>query len=338
MVGTRRHRRFVGQPRAGRLAASLVGLLAAAIALQVVRDRAHPRNVAEESVLYVQSGEVMKRLALSYDPLLADVYWIRAIQHYGGTRRTASDDKRYHLLYPLLSITVALDPLFTIAYRFGAIFLSEPWPGGPGRTDQAIALLKKGLEVRPHYWRFMQDIGFVHYWWEHDYRAAAEWFERGADVPGAPWWMRSLAATTLAQGGDRQASRTLWQALAQVPDNEWLQRDARRRLQQLDALDLVDEVQAVVRDHASRTGRTPASWEELIRARALRRVPSDPTGTPLELDPSTGDVRVSPASPLQPLPSEPPHAPAAPPVAPPAPAGAASGPDPTRMLPPGTVP
>ena len=32
----------------------------------------------------------------------------------------------------------------------------------------------------------------------------AAWFERGAPVPGAPWWLKSMAATTLAAGGDRR--------------------------------------------------------------------------------------------------------------------------------------
>ena len=47
----------------------------------------------------------------------------------------------------------------------------------------------------------MQDAGFVHYWWRHDYKAAAEWFKRASEVAGAPWFLKSLAATTLAEGG-----------------------------------------------------------------------------------------------------------------------------------------
>ena len=35
-------------------------------------------------------AETLKRLVLSFDALAADVYWIRAIQHYGGERRSTS--------------------------------------------------------------------------------------------------------------------------------------------------------------------------------------------------------------------------------------------------------
>jgi tetratricopeptide (TPR) repeat protein len=297
---------IAGLPKARWLAPGIVALLATATLLQIWRDTAFPRNVAEESVLYVQSGEVARRLALSHDALLADVYWIRAIQHYGGTRRAAEATRRYELLQPLLSLTVSLDPLFNIAYRFGAIFLAEPPPGGPGRPDQAIALLERGLAARPRNWRYMQDIGFVYYWWVHDFRLAAAWFERAAAQPNAPWWLRSLAATTLAQGGDREASRMLWRALAES-DNEWLRKDAARRLQQLAALDEVDRLQRIVRSAIARGLQKPYTWDAVRRAGNLRGLPFDPSGMPYDLGPWSGDVSVAMDSPLQPLPSEPPH-------------------------------
>ena len=67
--------------------ASLMAMLAVAVALQVVRDRAFAYTVVDKPVLYVSNPEVMRRVALSYDTLLADVYWIRALQHYGGERQ-----------------------------------------------------------------------------------------------------------------------------------------------------------------------------------------------------------------------------------------------------------
>lgn len=295
------------RPRAWALAMMVALLMAAVIALQAVRDARYPRDVIREAVLYVPSGPVLKRMALSHDALLADVYWIRALQHFGGTRLSEdSAAKKYELLEPLLRITTELDPLFNIAYRFGAIFLSEPYPGGPGRPDQAVALLERGLEARPDNWRYMQDIGFIHYWWLNDYEKAAAWFEKGAGQPGAPWWLRSLAANTLAVGGDRQASRALWTAMLESADNDWMQRDAARRLQQLDALDQVDALQTLVGRYVMSTRRQPGSWAELVRAGVLRGVPVDPAGAPYQLEPESGVVAVAPDSPLQPMPAEPP--------------------------------
>jgi tetratricopeptide (TPR) repeat protein len=294
---------------------AVVVLVAGAAVLQRAREVRFPRPPVSEESLYVTSGTTARRLALGYSALAADLYWIRTIQYYGGVKlrlerdgpRPASADgtlpSDYALLHPLLDLTTTLDPAFNIAYRFGAIFLAEPYPGGAGRPDLAIALLQKGLAARPDKWEYMQDIGFVHYWWRHDYRAAAEWFDKASALPGAPWFLRSLAATTLAEGGDRESSRTMWQAIYQSAEIEWLRNDAERRLLQLDAMDFIDQVQRVV-NQARAAGVAATDWQALIRAGVIRRIPADATLTPLELD-GSGRVRLSRQSPLFPLPEEP---------------------------------
>jgi tetratricopeptide (TPR) repeat protein len=298
-------------------AALIAGCLASAVAIVVIRDRHAGSTVQASDVLYFRSGEVLARVALSFDALLADVYWIRAVQHYGGTRLSKDPTKRYHLLQPLLDITTTLDPSFNIAYRFGAYFLAEPFPSGAGRPDQAIALLEKGFRASPDRWQYLQDIGMVHYWWRHDYQAAAEAFRKASEVPGAPWWLKPLVPAMLTEGGDRQSARLLWSELRKAADNDWLRRDAGRRLLQLDALDHLDQLRELSRGFASRFGRLPSSWSDLVRAGLLQGVPLDPTGEPYEIDPTTGWVSLSQRSPLFPLPAEPK----------PRPAGGDRGPD-----------
>jgi len=284
------------------LATLLALLVAGAVGLEVWRDRLYGEPAPARTVLYVRSAEAVRRMALSYSAVLADVYWIRALQYYGGTR-LADGTKDYSLLYPLLDITTTLDPRFQLAYRFGAIFLAEHYPGGAGRPDLATSLLEKGVRNQPQNWWYLHDIGFVHYWWRGDYREAAAWFQKASEVPGAPFWLKSMAAVTLTQGGDRETSRRLWQSLLAGADNDWLRENARLRLAQLDALDQIDQLQAVVRLFASRTGTFPASLQVLVQAGYLRWVPVDPAGTPYAVDPQTGVVSLGAGSTLAPLPT-----------------------------------
>jgi len=281
-------------------------LLGGAVQIQAAREARYPPRDENPQILYVQSGSVLRRLAGAYAPLAADVYWIRAIQYYGGHKLrqgpTNTGDS-YELLYPLLDLTTSLDRHFNIAYRFGSIFLSEPYPNGAARPDLAIKLLEKGLRERPGKWEYLQDIGFVHYWYDHDYRAAADAFNRAADVPGAPWWLRSLAATTVAKGGDRQSSRLMWQAILQSAEVDFQRKDAEHRLLQFRALDEIDALQRAVDAYATRTGTRPTEWTALARAGVLRGIPIDPTGEPYLLT-SEGKVRLSNASTLGPLPDE----------------------------------
>jgi hypothetical protein len=299
----------------------VVLLLGAAAQLQAVRERAYPPKDEADPSLYLRSGTAVRRLAGAYSALAADLYWIRAIQYYGSGAMKLEQlaaqqpvvpapppsliavDEAFPLLYPMLDITTTLDPRFNIAYRFGAVFLAEPFPKGAARPDLAMALLEKGLAQRPDKWEYMEDIGFVNYWFVHDFHAAAQWFQRAAETPAAPVWLRSLAASTLAQGGDRQSSRAMWEAIRQSAEIDWMRHEAERRLAQLQALDVIDALQRAADDYASRTGQTP-DWRALARARVVRGVPLDPAGVPYQL---TGDgrVRLSQQSPLWPPPDEP---------------------------------
>lgn len=294
-----------GRPSNARLLMTLPLLFAAAVALQVARDRDRQRFEAPAAMLWLRSGEAVERLALGYDSVLADLYWMRAVVYYGGERLQTTSPPNYDLLYSLLDLVTTLDPRFNIAYRFGAIFLAEAYPSGPGRPDQAIALLKRGID-RSGRWEYMHDIGFVYYWWLRDYPKAAEWFERAAAVDGSPSWLKPLAATTLAVGGDRQSSRTMWQQLMQSSDTEWLRSNAEFRLRQLEAMDLIDALNAAAGQYAAREGHAALSWQELGPPLGLRGVPVDPAGVPLILDSSTGRIGLSTESPLYPLPDEPP--------------------------------
>ena len=279
-------------------------LTAAVVGLQGLQEQqGGPLARPGSNLLYVRSPAVMARVALSYDDLLADLYWIRAVQHYGGNRLTAESLRRYDLLYPLLDLTTSLDPRFNVAYLFGSVFLSEPAPGGPGRPDLAIALLEKGLRAQPTKWEFAHAIGFVHYWWLQDYDEAARWFRRASEFPNAPDWMAPLVATTLAQGGSRQSSRLLWQQIAQTAENDWYRNEARRRLQQLDAMDQIDRLQRVVDAFRERQGAPPRSWADLRMAGYLRGNPVDPTGVLYRVE--SGRVMLDPRSRLNPLPTEP---------------------------------
>ena len=287
-------------------AALITGLFALVLGLHVIQARTPVSAdiVSGGDLLYVQSPEVARRLALSYDSLLADLYWIRAVQYYGRTKLSSDAHKDYALLMPLLDLTTSLDPRFDVAYRFGAVFLAEPAPNGAGRPDQAIRLLEKGLRNQPDKWQFAGDIGFVHYFSRQDYAAAAEWFTRASGMPGGPGWMAALAATVATQGGNRATSRRLWQEILGSDNAEYLKELAAKRLAQLDMADQIDTFNRTIADYERRTGVRPDSWRALVNAGVFRGVPLDPAGVPYQYDARAGVVDVDERSPLGPMPPE----------------------------------
>ena len=131
----------------------------------------------EDDQLLLRSGTAVRQMSLGYDSLLADIYWTRAVQYYGT--RAGVPGAKFDLLWPLLDITTALDSKLTIAYRYGAIFLSEPPPAGAGRPDLAIELVKRGIAANPDDWYLNGDLGFLYYWRMSDYPSAAAAYAAG---------------------------------------------------------------------------------------------------------------------------------------------------------------
>jgi hypothetical protein len=284
---------------------AIAALMVMSVGVQIERDRGWAPFVPPNPAMWLQPGKAADRVFLGYKNLVADIYWMRAVVYYGGKRRQQADQQEkgitsaanFDLLYPLLDLVTTLDPHFKVAYRFGAIFLTEAYPAGPGRPDLAVALLQRGIEKDGGRWEYMEDIGFVYYWWIRDYAKAAEWFRRAADAPGAPSWLAPLAATTLAQGGDRQSSRLLWSQMLQS-DIDWIRRNAAHRLKQLDAMDQIDDLNARVQRYVDREGTRPVDWRQV----GIARAPVDPSGTPYRFNPQTGLIDLGPGSILFPLP------------------------------------
>lgn len=276
----------------------MLALSAAAVAMQMVRERRYPAADLPQEILYVSSPETLRRLALSFDALAADIYWMRAIQYFGGTRLSGRPDVKYELLYPLLDLTTSLDPHFAIAYRFGAFFLSEDPPGGPGRRDLAIRLLDKAMAANPGKWEYAYDAAFV-YFRQRDYAKAAEWFRRAAETPGAPFWVQPLIAVSQTARGDTGSARLVWRSLLDS-DVEFFRDEAKRRLMQLDAIDQIAQLERVVGVYAERFGHLPRSWEDMVRAGMFPGIPVDPTGVRYRLD-AAGGIDVDMTSRLWPL-------------------------------------
>lgn len=102
-------------------AAAVVGLLAGAGAIAAARESRFPAPPASADSLYITSGPTVRRLTVGYSTLAADLYWIRAVQYYGGIKLQISEGRAdgrapsggvsdYALLYPLLDLTTTLDP------------------------------------------------------------------------------------------------------------------------------------------------------------------------------------------------------------------------------------
>lgn len=231
-----------------------------------------------EDALFLPSPQFIQRASLGYSGLLADIYWMRAVQYFGG--KHSHDSMEYKALAPLLDITTTLDPNLTIAYEFGSTFLQQPPPSGAGDTDAAIALIRKGIRNNPDAWRLYVSLGFIQYLGQHDAVAAARTFEDGAKKTKAHIWMGLMAAKLLTDTGSLETARYLWQNIYDESTNKQLRQNAELHLACLTVDEEVPKLENLAAQFRTRFGRNPTSWRELIAVGALPGVPVDPTGAP----------------------------------------------------------
>ena len=263
----------------------------------VERNRvAIPETYTDEDLVF--EGKRIKGFALGAEGLLADWYWIRALQYIGGKVLNSENENinledlgslNPRLLYPLLDNATDLDPHFLTAYSYGAIVL----PAIDKR--QAIKLTEKGIAANPQEWRLHQYLGYIH-WRLGNFEKAAEVYEQGSRVAGAPQFLNMMAAKMRADGGSRDTARQMYQQMTDEAADEQTRTVGVLRLQQLDALDELDAINIELEKFRNQNGRCVSNGSELLSLLKNVRLPAgrdfridanrnlvDPTGAPYAL-------------------------------------------------------
>ncbi len=285
--------------------ASLVAIvvvgLACAFALTRWLDARRPaqNQFAAYEENYV-SPETARRMSLGFNGLAADWYWLRSLQYVG--RKALASGGGFKLdglgalglsnLGAMLEHATTLDPQFLAAYEFGAVVLPSI------DRDAAVRLLEKGVRENPSEWRLYHNLGYIH-WEAGRYKEAGEVYAKGAQVAGAPAWMRAMSAQMEASGGSRAVAREMYKRLYEESSDEQIKTLAASRLAQLVSLDERDAIRRALEEFRARSSRCPSAWREVapsLRDMRMRLdssgAPLDPTDVPYVLDSDACDVRL----------------------------------------------
>jgi len=249
----------------------------------------------EQDEVLVRSPKLMKLMTGEYATFVADIYWTRAVQYYGGKR--LAQDPNLESLWPLLDLATTLDPHLIPVYRFGATFLSEPEPRGAGRADLAVKLLERGINANPEAWRLNQDLGNVYYLELKDYQKAGQAYLDGSKKPGAAVWMKVMAARFLEKGGSRETSVMLWSEVYESTRDEALKENARINLQLLQADEDIEHINEIAEHFGERFGRPPHNVREMVANGMIGGEPLDPVTYPYVIG-IDGKAHISEQSPL----------------------------------------
>lgn len=249
--------------------AIVVGLAAAVPGVQWL-DAHRPAFKPAKDAVPVLTPATARRLALGLDGLLADWYWLHALQYIGRKIEEQAPGQRLgdapaqldriHAVDPvvltrLFELITGLDPRFSAAYEFAAVVL--PAVDAPA----AIALVERGVAANPTEWYLHQQLAYIH-WQRGDYPRAAEAFRRGARLANKPW-MEQMAAVMEARGGEPAVAQEMYGRMYDETKDEQVKQWAAGRLAELRHTEDVDTLTRLLTTWYAREGRCPWGWPEV---------------------------------------------------------------------------
>jgi hypothetical protein len=253
-------------------------LIVASVPFQRRIDNIRGRFRSIKETLYFSSS-TLRKLSLGYDDLLADIYWLRALQYFGGKRFDETDPA---LLYKYFDILTDLDPKFVNAYRYGGTFLAEPQPFGLGDVANGMKLFDKGRMNNPDNFRIPLEQGFFYYLNLKDYKRAYELFKEASDKPGLSdlrrSYLKGMAASALGKGGNRDLSRRIWEYIYENAPDEGRKNFALLNIKELNTMDMEDALTGALRRYLDQYNKFPLNLEELKTRGLIKEIPEEPLG------------------------------------------------------------
>lgn len=253
--------------------------LIAAIATHLLHRRLDEIVLLEPSVELetLPSIQSLKIVGLTYESVIADYYWLRALEHFGTSTYGA---KGFPLLEPMLQRTLALDPYFKSAYTFAGTALTLR--GMDPRNADAI--LEKGLQYRPDVWQIPFFLGFNLYYFEENYARAAEVLSLAAEHKEAPPYTAQLATRIAARAGKPEFGIQLIDSILERTNDEQIRESYMERRKRLLLEVEVNYLNTLVQRYRAEKGQLPARIDDFVTAGYLREKPFDPYGKPYEID------------------------------------------------------
>lgn len=207
---------------------------------------------------------------------MADWYWLKTIQYYGGGDPSGG----YRKLAELFELVTELSPRFAQAYQTGLLILP-----GEGFADRAIALGEKGQKNVPSRWEMPYYTGLIHHISKKDYARAAVEFEKAAHLPGAPANAKLFAAIYYKEAGTRQTAYEIFKTIYETSDNEFAKERAKKYVEHLSMYFYLED--AIAR-YRAQFNRYPSSLDELVTGKIIEAIPVSPLNHTFTIDPTTG--------------------------------------------------
>lgn len=223
-------------------------------------------------------------LGMGFDTLFSDMLWLSSVQYIGEHFR----DSNYPQLETYLRTITALDPSFQAAYKTALLLLPDV-----NATQAATDLGLIGVQKLPDDPELPFYLAYIYFEYEKNYPEAAKWFTYAANVSHPLPSARSLAAVNLAQAGEFEVAREVWQNIYATQKDEETKNRALVKIVRYSNFIVIRDA---MRAYEKKFGVLPETIQQLTSTSFLPRLPRDPLpGMTYVINPKTHqpDVQLS---------------------------------------------
>ena len=229
-----------------------------------------------------------RALALGFEPVIADYYWIQALQVVGSRVAQAGDGT---LVRQLVDVVLELDPWVDHPYRFAALWLDKSLE----QVRHANAVLEQGIAYHPDDWRNRFYLGYNHFIHLGDNERAAEVLESALAFEEAPDYLGALVTRLKASAHSLDTAALFLQQLVAETEDEYKKAEYGKAFDEIETERRARFLDGARQEFQRRHGRDIERVEELWSG-PRRVIASAPQAHPhfpdfvWELDGDSGEI------------------------------------------------
>lgn len=243
--------------------------------IQQVHDAQCNTTTITEDFKFLPSGAFLKGAALSFDEVLADLLWIKAIGYFGEHYRT---DKNFQWLRHILDVTTTLDPYFQDPYEFGGIILGYEL----NDLEGSLELLEKGMNNVPRhhtrYWYLPFFTAFNYMYYKGDYQKAAHYLEIASSFPQRPEYLPLLVARLYANTDDPGVAIPFLEKMTERASTPEMKEKLELRIKEIQVKQHILLLTTARDRFREDTGNYPQSLDQLVSNNFIKTIPQEPFG------------------------------------------------------------
>ena len=239
-----------------------------------------PLTRADRGEAFVPDPSIIERMTLGFEAILADYYWLVAIQAVGGAGRV--NDEGSADVGKLIDVVTTLNPWVGHPYRFAAVWLTDT----EEKVRTANRLLERGIDHHPEEWRNRFYLGFNLFYYLMEYESAADQIEAASRLPGAPAYLPRLVARLRSETADVDVAEAFLLELVRTTEDPTLREGYRAGLDEIEIERKARFLDQARRAYRERRGKDIETVESLREGPEpiLTRLPSpEPDSLPAAL-------------------------------------------------------